>query len=57
MQSKKRGAKAKKRKRKPKAGADKRERLKPVSLHPLEFDEAMRRLVMLETIMEKPREP
>lgn len=33
------------RKRKPKAGADKRERLKPVSLHPLEFDEVMRRLV------------
>lgn len=34
-----------KRKRKPKAGADKRERLKPVSLHPLEFDEVMRRLI------------
>lgn len=45
MQSKKPRKAGTKRKRKPKAGADPRERLKPVSLHPLEFDEVMRRLV------------
>jgi hypothetical protein len=28
-----------------KKGKKKRERLKPISLHPLEFDEVMRRLV------------
>ena len=44
MQSKK--PKPKGKKRKLKAGADPRERLKPVSLHPLDFDEAMRRLII-----------
>ena len=43
MQSKKPRPKA--RKRKPKAGATKGERLKPVSLHGMEFDEVMRRLI------------
>jgi len=52
MQSKKprttRGApKAKRKKRgsKPKAGAVKGERLKPISLHGMEFDDVMRRLL------------
>ncbi len=44
MQSKK--ARPKGKPRKPKPGADKRGRLKPISLHPMEFDEAMRRLVL-----------
>jgi hypothetical protein len=54
MQSKKprttRGASKAKRKRKkrgskPKAGAVKGERLKPISLHGMDFDDVMRRLV------------
>ena len=47
MQSKKpratRGPKARKRKRE--SPADPKQRLKPISLHPLEFDEALRRLI------------
>ncbi len=40
------GAKAKKaRKPRPRAPEKKRERLRPVSLHPLDFDEAMRGLL------------